>query len=479
MERFAGGMGAGRARRVWAWPAVAVVFAMALGARSAWAIPAFARKTGMRCSGCHEAWPKLSAFGEAFKDNGYQIGNERDSPVWLAPLYWPIALRITPALHAERTNAVLTDQASTTSGGVTTPGTQPVTTQGFDLSGLDFWTAGVLQKDISFVLLPSSDEYGNFHFESAWVRFDNLLKSPWLNVKFGKFELDDVISEKRILTLSQVGGEYQFYHYLPGVDPVAYAASTVVAGETGVTTTGFGLGDNQLGVEVMGHSKDDFTRVSLAVLTSSDGSVNLPTNKSYDTYFDGSRAWNQGTLGFQRVGVFSYVGRAPTQYLTQTVTGSPATAIAGSGYDNKSFTRTGAYGLFKYKRWNFTPRFAHGTEDAHIALGIPSSVGLPAGVKSPTWNSRMLEVNYIPELRFALTGRYEDIRNSQQVFAASKKNYGDLDNETVSFRYYPFTTSRDGVTLHVEYSKLHSIGNSPIGTNQTSSSKFFGVDFAF
>lgn len=44
------------------------------------AIPAFARKYGMPCSSCHEAWPMLSPFGQAFKDNGYQLGNDRDAP---------------------------------------------------------------------------------------------------------------------------------------------------------------------------------------------------------------------------------------------------------------------------------------------------------------------------------------------------------------------------------------------------------------
>ncbi|HUE56503.1 MAG TPA: hypothetical protein VMO76_11760, partial [Candidatus Udaeobacter sp.] len=34
------------------------------------ALPAFARKYGMPCSSCHEAWPKLSPFGQSFKDNG-------------------------------------------------------------------------------------------------------------------------------------------------------------------------------------------------------------------------------------------------------------------------------------------------------------------------------------------------------------------------------------------------------------------------
>ena len=48
------------------------------------ALPAFARKYGMPCSSCHEAWPKLSPFGQAFKDNGYQMGNDRDAALQLA-----------------------------------------------------------------------------------------------------------------------------------------------------------------------------------------------------------------------------------------------------------------------------------------------------------------------------------------------------------------------------------------------------------
>jgi hypothetical protein len=44
------------------------------------ALPAFARKYGLRCSACHESWPMLNYFGQKFKDNGYQIMNDRDSP---------------------------------------------------------------------------------------------------------------------------------------------------------------------------------------------------------------------------------------------------------------------------------------------------------------------------------------------------------------------------------------------------------------
>jgi hypothetical protein len=55
------------------------------------ALPTFAKKYGMPCSSCHEAWPKLSPFGQAFKDNGYQMGNDRDAPIFQSPAYWPVA----------------------------------------------------------------------------------------------------------------------------------------------------------------------------------------------------------------------------------------------------------------------------------------------------------------------------------------------------------------------------------------------------
>ena len=42
-------------------------------------IPAFARKYGLRCSACHTVWPELNSFGQQFRDNGYQLQNEREA----------------------------------------------------------------------------------------------------------------------------------------------------------------------------------------------------------------------------------------------------------------------------------------------------------------------------------------------------------------------------------------------------------------
>src|SRR5438105_15741271 len=63
------------------------------------AIPVFARKYGLPCSACHEAWPKLNSFGQKFRDEGYQLRNEKDAPIWQRPEFWPVAMRITPNLH--------------------------------------------------------------------------------------------------------------------------------------------------------------------------------------------------------------------------------------------------------------------------------------------------------------------------------------------------------------------------------------------
>lgn len=432
----------------------------ALSTGAAFAIPAFARKYGLRCSSCHEAWPKLNNFGQVFKDNGYQLGNDRDAPIYQQPAYWPVSMRITPHWHRESTSLVAVDQAAS--------GVQSVSTHGFDLSGLDLLSAGTLGKNISFLLVPSADNTGAFHFESAWARFDNLLKSPWLNVKMGKFELDNVISEKRILTLSQNGGLYQIYHFLPVGD---------------ANPNGFGLGDNQLGLELMGHSRNSYTRYSAAVLSSNDGNVGLPTSRGYDTFFTVSQAFEAGGLGLQRVGAFSYNGRLPTYSLTTTTTGPDgtpiSTAIPGTGIGNKPFYRVGAYGLFYVKKLDFMTMFTHAGESAYLATNTPKFQALPPGSSDPVWNGGMIETHYTWNPQFILLNRYELIRMSTQVSNTSPSNLGDLDSLTFGYRWYPIMSSRAGFAIHNEYSIVRNRRTFPTGQDVKNSSVFLGFDFIF
>ena len=175
------------------------------------AIPAFARKYGMPCSSCHEAWPMLSPFGQAFKDNGYQLGNDRDAPIYQQPGIL--------AGHLPHHSDLAPRERKSGGGGWTGRAIEQlkrnVTTHGFDWSGLDFHTGGTLAKNVSFYVLPSSDNTGAFHFETVFARLDNLAGTSWLNFKLGKFELDNLLSEKRILTLTNVAGVYTNYHFQP------------------------------------------------------------------------------------------------------------------------------------------------------------------------------------------------------------------------------------------------------------------------
>src|SRR6516162_1704157 len=103
-----------------------------LNAHFAHAIPAFARKYGLPCSACHEAWPKLNTFGQNFRDNGYQLGNDKDSPVYQQPAYFPITFRVTPAWQRDsiQKRAVDSMAGDRTSGLVE----KEVTTSGFNFS---------------------------------------------------------------------------------------------------------------------------------------------------------------------------------------------------------------------------------------------------------------------------------------------------------------------------------------------------------
>lgn len=451
------------------------------------ALPAFARKYGMPCSSCHQAWPMLSPFGQAFKDNGYQMMNERDAPIYQQPAYWPVTFRITPIWHRENANRAQVDGAAGVSGNEAS-----VTTHGFDWTGLDFHTGGTLAKNISFYVLPSSDNTGAFHFETVFARLDNLAGSSWLNLKLGKFELDNLLSEKRILTLSNVSGVYTNYHYQPATENNGLNAAF-----PGFT---FGIGNNQDGIELMGHSKDDRTRYSASVLSSNNGSPGLPTSRSYDGYFTFSHAFEVGSLGLQRIGAFDYIGQAPTyfQFTNGNASGIPGNAafgVSGTGIGNRSFYRAGLIGMFYIKKYDLTAMYFHSSDDKYLATSTPANAAfgtLPVGARNATWNGALFESHFTYNPQLILIQRVELVRMSQQALpiiagtpytpgvSVPSSNFGNQDVYTFGGRYYPFISSRAGFAFHGEYAFSHQVGTSPVsGLNLNFSSLLTGFDFAF
>jgi hypothetical protein len=293
----------------------------------------------------------------------------------------------------------------------------------------------------------------------------------------GKFELDNIVSEKRVITLSSYGGGFNIYHFIPAGDGNIFGQ----------------IGDNQLGVEWMGHSVNDRTRLSAALISSTDGNVDLPYgSNAYSGFFAASQAFDVGKLGTDRIGAYAMIGQAPTTYLT-----SGGIPLPNSGIGNKSFSREGFVGLFYFGKLDFQVVTQHGQDSAWFGAcygdiidgGTPctnnntSGTVLPVGARSPTWNGAFVETHYVYSPQLIFIQRSEWVRNSQQgitsVQAGLPSNYGDIDTYLVGYRYMPIMTSRAGFAWHNEYSWIRYKGLAPDGSDLTSSSLMLGFDFAF
>jgi hypothetical protein len=440
----------------WRWSSWTLAVVILAASAPAFGIPAFARKYNLRCSDCHEAWPKLNNFGQTFKDNGYQLMTGRDAPIFQQASYFPVMFRTVTFWHRESNNRVATDIVpQNPSDGQTE---SPITTSGFDISGLDFWAAGTLYKNISFAVQSDFTEGGTFLL-TYFVRFDNLLDSRWLNLKMGKFELDNPISEERELFMSETGGIYQNYHFTPIGD-----------------RTTFGLGDHQLGVELLGHSINDYTRYSVALLNSSDGQAGSTVN-SYDVYADFTQGFEIPKLGLQKIGAYGYLGERPTFF--QTSNGVP---IAGTGMGNRSFSRTGVYGIWYLGKFDLSTFYMHGQDNVFLGNGVradqPSM--LPPGAAGPTWNGGFVEAHYTYNPQLILLSKYETVQMSRQANPLTPKNLGNVNVWTVGYRWYPIMSSRAGLAWHQEYARARTVGTSPLtGRDDVTSSFLMGFDFDF
>src|SRR5579862_6031888 len=154
---------------------LAMATAMTGAARPAYGIPAFARKYGLKCTACHEAWPMLNVFGRAFRDNGYRMNNGKDDAVSTDPSYWPIFAWVEENYQY---NYSKSEKATQSNGGTVS-------------TGLGVLGAmGSLSKNVSFRFVPVFEVGGGVFLEQAWIRVNRLFDSDALNVRIGAIEFD-------------------------------------------------------------------------------------------------------------------------------------------------------------------------------------------------------------------------------------------------------------------------------------------------
>lgn len=273
------------------WGTGIAVLACAVG-QPAFGVPAFARKYETSCMTCHVAYPKLNAFGEAFRLDGYQIpetetelrkdpgvalGSDGWKRVWPDGV-WPGQIPEVPPLAA----VAETEFEYERNG--------PVTTQ-FGRPSVNLFLAGGMEEDISFYLgfhLFEEGELGSLG--RTFIQFSNLLSNRipryLLNVRIGQFIPEAVpFANHRGLTLTP---------YAPNV----FSAGTGLA--TGHVHGGderFVFESNQAGIEARGVVR---SRLRYGVGLVNGSGTTAESNDAKDGYV--RLAYKYGGIGFDGSG---------------------------------------------------------------------------------------------------------------------------------------------------------------------------------
>jgi hypothetical protein len=300
------------------------------------AIPAFARKYGFNCQMCHTSFTKLNDYGQRFRDNGYQQPGQEGLEKSIFETFPPLSLRTSTGLMIAHDP----DAKRTTSG--------------FHLKGLDLLAAGVMHKNISFLLIytPRIDEPGASYssagsmdpsqpgaLESANLVFSNLIQDA-LSLRVGRFEpAYHPISSKRSYYLLQ---PYEVYAFsTPG--------------------NSFVFNDNQIGIEATGHFREGIKYG--AGIVNGNG-ANPDNNNAKDLYANLSKTIGRGDgqSSGQRIGAFAYYGWMPTSILV------PFSGETGDadGKDNEPFYRVGGHISLNWMTFNLQALMMYGADDKQI-----------------------------------------------------------------------------------------------------------------
>ena len=198
---------------------VTVAWAVVATVPKSSAIPAFSRKYQTSCSTCHNNYPELNDFGEAFKKNGFKFPKDdepfvKDPPVLLGakaqkeafpdaiypgeiPGSLPIAFRYSGnfAWNAKQPQPLQAAASFVPQTDLFVPNTFTIISAGSFGQNLAFW----IDDDISAGGTGAGGGLGD-----GYLRYNDLghifrLPKNALNVRFGQFELDLPFSQARTI----------------------------------------------------------------------------------------------------------------------------------------------------------------------------------------------------------------------------------------------------------------------------------------
>jgi hypothetical protein len=379
------------------------------------AIPAFTRNYGFNCMMCHTAYTRLNDYGQRFRDNGYQIPGQEGKEKTVLDQSIPVSMRLSLG-HSTYSN-------------------ENGTASSFNLYGFDLLAAGVLHKNISFLLiytprvdLPAGDYAGpnasdnnpsqKGSLESVSLIFSNVIKDA-LNIRVGRFEpAYHVFSSKR-----------SYYLFQP------YEVYTLTT-----PNNNYSFDENQIGIEATGHFRSGF-KYAAGVISGNGGNPDNNNNKDFYLNVVQTIGKGDGQTTGQRIGLFGYYGLQPME-LPGAVIGTMGQT---DGKKNAQFYRFGATAGFNFKMLNLQVMYMAGTDTKGFDTIPP--------VKQYKYHGGFVELNYaaLSNNRLIASLMYNWVKPNADDPGREISDYSAL------LRYNLGGWKAVNVAIHAEYS--HRISN--------------------
>jgi hypothetical protein len=282
---------------------LAFALATVAAAEPAQAIPAFARRYDIGCFHCHDGYPKLSTFGQRFKERGFRM--EQEDPFSVSQ--W---IRTVPVIVRATGRRDFTEDAEGVNSGL--------------LKGI---SAGHLGKRLSYwvddgvAIVEGDDNFAHVEPNNAWARFE-ILEDGRLYAKGGRLELD--------IPFTQVRTPHLFPY------PI-YAAGAVSASEN--------MGEYQEGLELGGGTRNDWRWSAAVVRARAAGADDA----------GGANAFLRvrKRTGDNRFGAFGYFGRNTRAFGAEEV---QRDILRVGGDASVWWRRLNLYGLYLLGSSETTPK---------------------------------------------------------------------------------------------------------------------------
>ena len=421
----------------------ALVFFILLGvtASTAYAVPAFARKYQTSCQTCHIVFPKLNAFGEAFRLRGYRMPGETEElvkqpPVSLgAPAYkklwpkavWPGEISSAVPLAVNIKFADVNTSSLNDDGSVTHVNNDLQFPQEANIFG-----AGTLGEHVSYLAEvtfgENADSSVSVELEHARLQFD----SPFgpedaFHFRIGKFapNLVDGFQEMWISTDAGIDSLFAYNPIGPNggtglaedVSPTPISIPAAVRGIEGygivahralwVAGLANGIGPGPEGRFDGNNAKDVYARFDYKVggmgLDGFTGGAPIP-----------DKNWRDNSV---RLGVFVYRGDGGDINFPHTLEDGTTQNI-----QDLHFVRTGVYASGFYQDLNVFAAYLHGTDSLQ-----PFADGAPLGaVFEPDYHAWFMQADYLIYPWLQGTFRYEMLTPGERSVPALKTGVFNL-----------------------------------------------------